>query len=47
VKYEMRNRSFLRSRFQAGKQSWLVISYGTLSHTSHADSEISIAGKAV
>lgn len=47
VKYEMCNRSFLRSRFQAGKQSWLVISYGTLSHTSHADSGISIAGQAV
>lgn len=47
VKYEMRDCSFLRSRFQAGKQSWLVISYGTLSHTSHSDSEIVIAGETV
>lgn len=42
VKYEMRNRSFPRSRLQAGRQSWLIVSYGTLLHTSHADAEMAV-----
>jgi hypothetical protein len=43
LKYDMRNRSFVRSRLQAEKQFWLVVSYGTLLHTSHADIEMAVA----
>jgi hypothetical protein len=46
VKYEMRNRSFLRSRLQAGKQSWIVVSYGTLLHTASVDPEMAVAEEA-
>jgi hypothetical protein len=47
VRYEMLNRTFLRSQSQAATDSWLVVSYGTYLCTAQEDLEVVDSEEAV